>query len=604
MPTSHEPMNGTPTRHKQTGPRTPEGRRISSMNALKHGLTATKIEVLPTESSEEYREHIDGWVEDLALRNRVELGLAQVAVRNYWKLQRANRIQTAKLTEQIQSAQSRACDEVESLGARLFRDSLGSTELYGVEPYDFRGTRTSVVLGDDDEPGRLVRRLEATLGGVRWLIAEWTSLASLLEPGKVWQGHDKLKSARLLGCQPIAAASVRAIAEIFVASWVIHPERESPFAELRSELSDHELKVFIWRVHGRWTGLPKSGETEKARQVLIGIVGQAIDRLTRIAAELEDRAEEDAIRTADCLSFDESRGGELIRRYELAHHRALLRTIADLVKLKRATDDQGPCAPHHPAGALGPAAPVEPVQPIDPSLAIDRPGTIARVDTIASPGRKTDSCRDDNPEFEIIETKPPDLEAIIETKSPVLEPTVETEPHAAEATNETKPPDRDGIRETKSPGMEATLDTEPHAHAREATGETKPPDSEATGETKSGSCDESDQGANSGSLQAALDRAVTLNGVFATRISTAELQMSVLDKPRGQEIPRNNRARPPAGDRRRRRNRGHFREETNRDHVAVIRQLSPLLAALPPAEFSRLLRQTHDELQAEIESEG
>ncbi len=200
-------------------------------------------------------------------------------------------------------------------------------------------------LGDDDEPGRLVRRLEATLGGVRWLIAEWTSLASLLEPGKVWQGPDKLKSAHLLGCQPIAAASVRAIAEIFVASWVIHPERESPFAELRSELSDHELKVFIWRVHGRWTGLPKSGETEKARQVLIGIVGQAIDRLTRIAAELEDRAEEDAIRTADCLSFDESRGGELIRRYELAHHRALLRTIADLVKLKRTTDDQGPCIP-------------------------------------------------------------------------------------------------------------------------------------------------------------------------------------------------------------------------------------------------------------------
>ncbi len=119
MPTSQEPMNGTPTRHKQTGPRTPEGRRISSMNALKHGLTATKIEVLPTESSEEYREHIDGWVEDLAPRNRVELGLAQVAARNFWKLQRANRIQTAKLTEQIQSAKPCVRGGREPRGATL-----------------------------------------------------------------------------------------------------------------------------------------------------------------------------------------------------------------------------------------------------------------------------------------------------------------------------------------------------------------------------------------------------------------------------------------------------------------------------------------------------
>ena len=121
MLTSQKPTNGTPTGHKQTGPRTPEGRRKSSMNALKHGMTAVKFDVLPTENLHEFHEHVDGWVEDLDPRNRVELGLAQVAARMFWKLQRADRIQTARVTAQIQRAGSRASEEIQTLG----RDSSG-----------------------------------------------------------------------------------------------------------------------------------------------------------------------------------------------------------------------------------------------------------------------------------------------------------------------------------------------------------------------------------------------------------------------------------------------------------------------------------------------
>ena len=67
-------------------------------------MTAVKFDVLPTENLHEFHEHVDGWVEDLDPRNRVELGLAQVAARMFWKLQRADRIQTARVTAQIQSA--------------------------------------------------------------------------------------------------------------------------------------------------------------------------------------------------------------------------------------------------------------------------------------------------------------------------------------------------------------------------------------------------------------------------------------------------------------------------------------------------------------------
>ncbi|HWE35082.1 MAG TPA: hypothetical protein VG406_00810, partial [Isosphaeraceae bacterium] len=47
-----------------TGPRTPEGKAIASMNAVSHGL-CSNVAVLPGESVEEFQATLEGWVHEL-----------------------------------------------------------------------------------------------------------------------------------------------------------------------------------------------------------------------------------------------------------------------------------------------------------------------------------------------------------------------------------------------------------------------------------------------------------------------------------------------------------------------------------------------------------
>ena len=56
------------------------------------------------------------------------------------------------------------------------------------------------------------------------------------------------------------------------------------------------------------------------------------------AAEAQERAERDAVRRADCVSFDGSREAELLRRYAASNHRQFIRSLNEFVKIRRATE--------------------------------------------------------------------------------------------------------------------------------------------------------------------------------------------------------------------------------------------------------------------------
>ncbi|MCP5118165.1 MAG: hypothetical protein GY953_45710, partial [bacterium] len=64
---------------KSTGPRTHEGKRRVSQNALKHGLSASKV-VIPGEDVADYERLRDGFVEALEPRDEVELALVRQMV--------------------------------------------------------------------------------------------------------------------------------------------------------------------------------------------------------------------------------------------------------------------------------------------------------------------------------------------------------------------------------------------------------------------------------------------------------------------------------------------------------------------------------------------
>ncbi len=70
-----------------TGPRTEAGKQRSSLNALRHGLTA-RTAVLPTEDPEAYQRHIQQFLDEYAPANATETQLVHEIANTAWRLNR------------------------------------------------------------------------------------------------------------------------------------------------------------------------------------------------------------------------------------------------------------------------------------------------------------------------------------------------------------------------------------------------------------------------------------------------------------------------------------------------------------------------------------
>ncbi|MBP7049569.1 MAG: hypothetical protein KBE65_00995 [Phycisphaerae bacterium] len=79
---------------KSTGPRTPEGKERASQNPIKHGLLAREA-VIQGEDPEEFEIYREGMLQELTPAGAVEAMLAERVVGLSWRLQRAERLQTA-----------------------------------------------------------------------------------------------------------------------------------------------------------------------------------------------------------------------------------------------------------------------------------------------------------------------------------------------------------------------------------------------------------------------------------------------------------------------------------------------------------------------------
>src|SRR6266446_7611306 len=112
---------------KSTGPKTPEGKARSKMNALKHGLTAEQI-VLPDEDPQEYDALCQRWLDAYPDAGPAQLALIELAVRNAWKLRRADDHERAMIAHRMRhAADAFDCQEqvrVEEIGRRLLHDPL------------------------------------------------------------------------------------------------------------------------------------------------------------------------------------------------------------------------------------------------------------------------------------------------------------------------------------------------------------------------------------------------------------------------------------------------------------------------------------------------
>jgi|SRR5579884_1546420 len=83
-----------------TGPRTPEGKAASSQNAVKTGVTSSKV-VLPFESEAEYDALFRDFVAQLAPATPIERLLVENVTNAHWRLRRVQAAQNSYLAREL-----------------------------------------------------------------------------------------------------------------------------------------------------------------------------------------------------------------------------------------------------------------------------------------------------------------------------------------------------------------------------------------------------------------------------------------------------------------------------------------------------------------------
>jgi hypothetical protein len=78
---------------KSIGPKSDEGKEKSSMNALRHGLTAEQA-VLPHENEDDYEKLREGLLQSYAPQDPAELAIVEELVNANWRLLRLHRVET------------------------------------------------------------------------------------------------------------------------------------------------------------------------------------------------------------------------------------------------------------------------------------------------------------------------------------------------------------------------------------------------------------------------------------------------------------------------------------------------------------------------------
>ena len=160
---------------KSTGPKTEEGRASSRRNALKHGLTATVVDLNIVDDSQPRSDGAGMSRETSPSRPAPHVWLSEQVVRVTGQIDRAQRIE-ARLRDQAAWRAITAWDDdrkldAEELGSKLARN-----------------------------PSTILARLRRTIHGCDWLITRWTWLARAVETNSEgWTEAQTALAFHLLG---------------------------------------------------------------------------------------------------------------------------------------------------------------------------------------------------------------------------------------------------------------------------------------------------------------------------------------------------------------------------------------------------------------------
>ena len=101
-----------------TGPATDEGKAKSSLNSIKHGLTAKTV-LLPGEDPAEYQTFAEGMTKSFGPGNEAECALVRELTELQWRLQRVARLEAGILS--VESPDFKALNNISLHASRLKR---------------------------------------------------------------------------------------------------------------------------------------------------------------------------------------------------------------------------------------------------------------------------------------------------------------------------------------------------------------------------------------------------------------------------------------------------------------------------------------------------
>ncbi len=314
---------------KSTGPKTERGRARARRNAITHGMTArTIMPVLPQEDPKELEDRTQQAIAAMKPRNPLELDLVCRAVRLAGELDRAERVATAHLAHRVRMAARSGPETVSALELKKLHD-LGSTLFFqsGIGP----GYPKSSA---DDEPAVIVRRLEESAEGCRWLLAHWAELLNVLDRKAAWRDPEMIRFVGLQGKRSIEAHFDSELNSLFHAFDALGHRFGHKFWKDDRDGMPLGYKGGFEFVPYREIAPPPSDET--AALTLIGsVIERHVGRLEELLAEHEQIEADEADERYDRAALDCSPEFERHRRYQSARHRELLRTLETLRKMRK-----------------------------------------------------------------------------------------------------------------------------------------------------------------------------------------------------------------------------------------------------------------------------
>ncbi len=325
----------------------------------------------------------------------------------------------------------------------------------------------------------------------------------------------------------------------------------------------------------------------------------------------DERAEIDTARSIACQSFDDSREGELLRRYETSASRMMLRSLSEFAKLRKATRDSGcdsqQCrsierATHSQAGlrteGKGGRADVEKLR-VDDGQLEDGPSRESELDPAITNGS-----------WSTIENGDTTQTIDIEMNAWMYLHDIRSEATASEEAvlrNEANAGETAVLRNEANAGETAVLRNEAnagdHVVSRNEADADDESDSRIDSTQRQRTVGRPDE--NSGSTRESTGDPETANGPLNPErqpLGTApdELRRTIMQELDRREVAVNARSGPAARDRIRRRLRGPANKQRIRNHdPGSPREVAPIASASLPPDFSRLLDEVHDELAAE-----